>query len=90
MESSKSSKQKQYFRLTITYSDGETSGRVFSNREKAEKYAARQKRSPVVKKTKVEAFTKDRYDWHKSQMNRQDKTRTSTVRSGTNANRKMP
>jgi hypothetical protein len=66
MESSKSNKQKQYFRLTITYSDGETSGRIFSNHEKAEKYAARQKRSPVVKKTKVEAFTKDRYDWHKS------------------------
>ena len=60
MESSKSNKQKQYFRLTITY------GRIFSNHEKAEKYAARQKRSPVVKKTKVEAFTKDRYDWHKS------------------------
>jgi len=52
--------QKQYFRVTITYSDDETSGRVFTNRDKAEKYAAKQKKSPVVKKTKVEAFIKDR------------------------------
>ena len=71
MESSNSndSKQKQYFRLTITYSDGETSARVFSSHEKAEKYGARQRRSPVVKKTKVEAFTRERYEWHKSRMN---------------------
>ena len=65
MESSNSndSKQKQYFRLTITYSDGETSGRVFSSHEKAEKYGARQRRSPVVKKTKVAVFTRERYGW---------------------------
>ncbi len=73
MVSSKSndSKQKQYFRLTITYCDGETSGRVFSSHEKAEKYGARQRRSPVVKKTKVEAFTRERYERHKSRMSRQ-------------------
>ena len=42
--------QKQYFRVIIIYSDDGTSGRIFSNRDKAEKYAARQKKSPVVKK----------------------------------------
>jgi hypothetical protein len=63
--------QKEYFRLTVTYSDGETSGRVFTNRDQAEKYAARQKRSPVVKKTKVEPFIKDRHGWRKPQTNRQ-------------------
>jgi len=71
---SKKKHQKEFFRLTITYSDGETFGRVFTNREKAQKYAARQKKSPVVKKTKVEPFIKDRQEWRKSRINRQDKS----------------
>ena len=53
----------QYFRVIVTYSDGEISGRVFHTREKAEKYVARQKKSPVVKKTTVEAFIRARHDW---------------------------
>jgi hypothetical protein len=65
---------KQYFRLTITYTDGETSGRVFTSREHADKYAARQSRSPVVKKTEVEAFIKDRLAWIKRRKNRKNKT----------------
>jgi hypothetical protein len=64
--------RKEYFRLTITYSDGETSGRVFTNREQAENYAARQRKSPAVKKTKVEAFIKDRQEWRKRRTNRLD------------------
>jgi hypothetical protein len=48
-----------YFRVVITYSDGETSGnRVFKDRAKAEKWAARQKKSPVVKKTVIEPFVR--------------------------------
>jgi hypothetical protein len=68
------SNQKPYFRLTITYTDGEFSGRVFKDREKAENYAGKQKKSPVVKKTKVEAFFNDRNAWRKP---RQDKNTTS-------------
>jgi len=37
-----------HFRVTVTYTDNEVSGRVYNNREKAEKFAARQKRSPFV------------------------------------------
>jgi hypothetical protein len=39
--------------VTVTYSDDETFGRVYIDREKAEKFAARQKKSPVVKKTRI-------------------------------------
>jgi hypothetical protein len=51
----KSGKRKQtYWRVIINYGDKEEFGRVYSNREKAEKFAARQKRSPVVKSTRIE------------------------------------
>jgi hypothetical protein len=51
-----------YFRVVITYSDGETSGnRVFKNHEKAEEWAVRQKKSPVVKKAVIEPFMQDAY-----------------------------
>lgn len=51
-----------YFRVVITYSDGETSGnRVFKDRGKAERWAERQNRSGVVKKVAVEPFVRDPY-----------------------------
>jgi hypothetical protein len=50
-----------YFRVTITYSDNESSGRVFHTREQAERYAARQKKSPVVKSAKIEPFVRVRH-----------------------------
>ncbi|MFZ1033446.1 MAG: hypothetical protein WAN72_15750 [Candidatus Acidiferrales bacterium] len=37
----------------MTYTDNETFARVYLDREKAEKFAARQKKSPVVKKTRI-------------------------------------
>jgi len=43
-----------HFRVTIAYGDKEEFGRVYNSREKAEKFAAKQKRSPVVKSTRVE------------------------------------
>jgi hypothetical protein len=43
-----------HYRVTVTYGDNEISGRVYNNREKAEKFAARQKKSPVVKSTRIE------------------------------------
>jgi hypothetical protein len=80
METSDASGTQEYrqesFRVTIIYSDNEVFGRVFKDREKAERYAARQKKSPVVKKTKIVAFIKDRHEWHKARAKRQDKTTT--------------
>src|SRR6266481_3707702 len=49
----------RYWRVIVTYNDGETSGnRVFKGREKAEEWAARQKKSPVVKKAVLEPFVR--------------------------------
>lgn len=42
------------FRVVITYQDEQQFARVFTNQEKAEKYAVRQQRSPTVKSAKVE------------------------------------
>jgi hypothetical protein len=39
--------------VTVTYADNETFGCFYIDREKAEKFAARQKKSPVVKKTRI-------------------------------------
>jgi hypothetical protein len=39
--------------VTLTYSDGEKFARVYIDRQKAEKFAERQKRSPIVKKTRI-------------------------------------
>jgi hypothetical protein len=51
-----------YWRVIVTYSDNETSGnRVFKDRKKAEEWAARQKKSPVVKKALVEGFVRQQY-----------------------------
>jgi hypothetical protein len=55
----KAKREIQYFRIIITYCDGETSGhRVFTDRDKAEKWAERQRKSGVVKKASVEPFTR--------------------------------
>jgi hypothetical protein len=53
-KSRKGFRKHNHFRVTVTYRDNEISGRVYSDREKAEKFAARQKRSPFVKSMKVE------------------------------------
>ncbi len=56
-----------YFRVTVTYSDGETSGnRVFKDRGKAETFAARQKKSPVVKKAVIESLVRQQYQRRKT------------------------
>jgi hypothetical protein len=55
-------KEHHYWRVIVTYSDGETSGnRVFKDRGKAETFAARQKKSPVVKKAVIEPFVRQQY-----------------------------
>jgi hypothetical protein len=58
-----------YWRVVIVYTDNETSGnRVFKDRGKAEaeEWAARQKKSKVVKKVRIEPFVRRPYGWRKS------------------------
>jgi len=55
-----------YLRMIVIYVDGETSSnRVFKlkNRARAERWAARQEKSPVVKRVKIEPFTQSRQVW---------------------------
>ena len=62
MAKQKAEREHHYFRVVVTYSDGETSGnRVFKDRTKAEKYAARQKRSATVKSATLKPFVRDAY-----------------------------
>ncbi len=43
----------RHWLVTVYYHDGEKFGRVYTNREKAIRFAARQKKSPVVKLARV-------------------------------------
>jgi hypothetical protein len=57
-QKSKAKREHHYFRVVITYCDGESSGnRVFKDRDKAEIWAKRQRKSPVVKKVTLESST---------------------------------
>ena len=42
-----------HFLVTVFYADGEKFGRVYTDKEKADRFAERQKRSPVVKSARV-------------------------------------
>ncbi len=43
----------RHWQVTVYYHDGEKFGRVYIDRERAERFAERQKRSPVVKATRI-------------------------------------
>ena len=43
----------KHWQVTVRYHDGEEFARVYTDRKKAEAFAVRQKRSPVVKQTRV-------------------------------------
>ncbi len=43
----------RHWRVTVSYADGEKFARVYIDRERAEKFAERQKKSPVVKSTRI-------------------------------------
>ncbi len=43
----------RHWQVTVYYHDGEKFGRVYTDRAKAAKFAERQKKSPVVKATRV-------------------------------------
>jgi|HubBroStandDraft_5_1064220.scaffolds.fasta_scaffold259811_3 hypothetical protein len=60
----KAKRKHDYWRVVIVYTDNETSGdRVFSNLDRANRWAARQEKSKVVKKCKIEPFTREPYRW---------------------------
>jgi hypothetical protein len=42
-----------HWQVTVFFRDGETFGRVYTDREKAAGFAERQKKSPVVKMARV-------------------------------------
>jgi hypothetical protein len=46
-----------HYLVTITYADNETFGRVYTDLEKAEHFAARQKKSPIVKRAQVKQLS---------------------------------
>ena len=75
VRSDKAKVEHHYWRVIVTYSDGETSGnRVFKDRAKAEKFAARQKKSPVVKKAVLESFVRRPYEGRKVSKNSDTKS----------------
>ena len=53
-------KKRRYFRVVVTFKNGERSGhRIFKDRRKAERYAARYSAAPVVKKVSLEEFVRE-------------------------------
>jgi hypothetical protein len=43
----------KHWQVTVYYQDGEKFARVYIDRERAERFADRQKKSPVVKSTRI-------------------------------------
>lgn len=43
----------KHWAVTVTYTDGEKFGRTYIDRNRAKAFAARQKKSPVVRATRV-------------------------------------
>ena len=43
----------QHWQVTVYYHDGEKFARVYIDRDRAERFADRQKKSPVVKSTRI-------------------------------------
>lgn len=63
----KAKRKHNYWRVVIVYTDNETSAnRVFNDLERAKKWAARQEKSKVVKKVRIEPFVLRPYGWRKS------------------------
>jgi hypothetical protein len=63
----KAKRKLHYWLVTIVYVDKETSGnRVFSDLARAKRWAARQEKSKVVKKCRIEPFVQEPYRWRES------------------------
>jgi hypothetical protein len=46
-------REHHHWRVTLYYADGERFSRMYTDREKAKKFAERQRKSPVVKMARV-------------------------------------
>jgi hypothetical protein len=53
----------QHWRVTTTFSWGDTFIRVFADREKADRCAARQKKSPAVKSVRISSVNFAALPW---------------------------
>ena len=42
-----------HYLVTVNYADGESFGRVYTDKDKATRFAERQRRSPIVKSARV-------------------------------------
>jgi hypothetical protein len=42
-----------HYLVTVSYADGEKFGRVYTDRDKASRFAERQRKSPVVKAARI-------------------------------------
>jgi hypothetical protein len=42
-----------HYLVTVNYADGESFGRVYTDKDKAARFAERQRRSPIVKSARV-------------------------------------
>ncbi|HXU21707.1 MAG TPA: hypothetical protein VN788_14075 [Verrucomicrobiae bacterium] len=49
----------RHWQVTVYYSDGEKFARVYIDRDRAERFADRQKKSPVVKATRILEVDRD-------------------------------
>jgi hypothetical protein len=66
MPQNESERKIEYWRVVVVYSDGETSAnRVFRDRNKAASWAGRQEKSNVVKKCRIQPFTREVHGWRK-------------------------
>ena len=66
MPQEKSKRTTDYWRVVILYSDGETSAnRIFKDQNKAASWARRQEKSKVVKRCRIEPFTREINEWWK-------------------------
>ena len=63
----KANRKYNYWRVVIVYKDNETSGnRVFKDLDRAKRWAARQEKSVVVKKCRIEPFVREPYRWRET------------------------
>jgi hypothetical protein len=64
MARKKAKRKLDYWRVVIVYTNGETTGnRVFKDLDRAKRWAARQEKSKVVQKCRIEPFTREPYRW---------------------------
>jgi hypothetical protein len=57
MKSKDKRRKHRHWKVTVSYGDGEKFARVYIDRTKAEAFAARQKKSPIVESVRINEVT---------------------------------